>query len=111
MDHTQPRPAPGSPCPVPAPPSCPPSPLPALRYAATCQTVGMNAGYFISFTVFLALSDPGFANRHLRTQPADAGARAAGRGGGGGEAGAASIGVALLFAAPRGALRRAVLSM
>ena len=30
-----------------------------------CQTVGMNLGYFASFTVFLALSDAGFCNRYL----------------------------------------------
>lgn len=35
-------------------------------YASTCQTVGMNLGYFTSFTVFLALNDPDFCNKHLR---------------------------------------------
>lgn len=35
------------------------------RYASTCQTVGMNAGYFASFTVFLALNDPSFCARWL----------------------------------------------
>jgi len=36
------------------------------RYASTCQTVGMNLGYFTSFTVFLALNDPDFCNKYLR---------------------------------------------
>lgn len=38
-----------------------------VGYAATCQTVGMNIGYFTSFTVFLALSDPGFCSSYLGT--------------------------------------------
>ena len=36
------------------------------RYASTCQTVGMNIGYFASFTVFLALNDADFSNAYLR---------------------------------------------
>ncbi|EFN53476.1 hypothetical protein CHLNCDRAFT_11505, partial [Chlorella variabilis] len=36
-----------------------------VGYAATCQTVGMNIGYFASFTVFLALNDPSFSNKWL----------------------------------------------
>ncbi|WPT11235.1 Putative membrane protein [Picochlorum sp. SENEW3] len=31
-----------------------------VGYAATCQTIGMNIGYFSSFTIFLALNDPAF---------------------------------------------------
>lgn len=42
---------------------------PALPYASTAQTIGMNAGYFTSFTVFLALSSPEFANKYFRTVP------------------------------------------
>ena len=38
------------------------------RYASTCQTVGMNTGYFTSFTVFLALNDAPFCNKYLRAQ-------------------------------------------
>ncbi|GAB4813183.1 hypothetical protein N2152v2_000229 [Parachlorella kessleri] len=38
-----------------------------LGYASTCQTVGMNTGYFTSFTIFLALSDPDFCNKYLRS--------------------------------------------
>jgi hypothetical protein len=34
-----------------------------LEYASTCQTIGMNCGYFTSFTAFLALNNPGFCNR------------------------------------------------
>lgn len=40
-----------------------------VGYAATCQTVGMNIGYFTSFTVFLALSDPDFCSSYLGTPP------------------------------------------
>ena len=43
------------------------------RYASTCQTVGMNLGYFASFTVFLALNDAGFCNRYLRAHPSPVG--------------------------------------
>jgi len=44
-----------------------------VGYASTCQTVGMNIGYFTSFTVFLALNDPSFCNSYLRSEPKDAG--------------------------------------
>lgn len=36
-----------------------------VGYAATCQTIGMNIGYFSSFTVFLALNDPSFCSKYL----------------------------------------------
>ncbi|KAG7664154.1 uncharacterized protein J8A68_002337 [[Candida] subhashii] len=45
----------------------------SLSFASTAQTIGINTGYFSSFTVFLALSSPDFANRYLRTQPLDVG--------------------------------------
>lgn len=32
-----------------------------LSYASTCQTIGLNTGYFASFTVFLALNSEAFA--------------------------------------------------
>ena len=32
-----------------------------LSYASTCQTIGLNTGYFASFTVFLALNSEDFA--------------------------------------------------
>ncbi|MCJ1468937.1 hypothetical protein MMC07_007567 [Pseudocyphellaria aurata] len=38
-----------------------------LSYASTAQTVGLTAGHFLSFTVFLALNSPDFANRWFRT--------------------------------------------
>ena len=36
-----------------------------VGYAATCQTIGMNIGYFMSFTIFLALNDANFCSRWL----------------------------------------------
>ena len=36
------------------------------------QTIGMNVGYFTSFTVFLALNDAEFCNAHLRPAAAAA---------------------------------------
>ncbi|RKP19668.1 hypothetical protein ROZALSC1DRAFT_28756 [Rozella allomycis CSF55] len=33
-----------------------------LRYASTCQTIGLSSGYFISFTLFLAFNSSEFAN-------------------------------------------------
>lgn len=41
-----------------------------VGYASTCQTVGMNLGYFTSITVFLALNDPDFCNHFLRSPAA-----------------------------------------
>lgn len=32
-----------------------------LSYASTCQTIGLNSGFFASFTLFLAFSSPEFA--------------------------------------------------
>jgi PAT family acetyl-CoA transporter-like MFS transporter 1 len=32
-----------------------------LSYASTAQTIGLNSGYFLSFTVFLAFNSPDFA--------------------------------------------------
>eukprot|EP01087_Luapelamoeba_hula_P018943 TRINITY_DN6192_c0_g1_i2.p1 TRINITY_DN6192_c0_g1~~TRINITY_DN6192_c0_g1_i2.p1 ORF type:complete len:491 (-),score=55.52 TRINITY_DN6192_c0_g1_i2:60-1532(-) len=37
-----------------------------LSYASTCQTLGINTGYFLSYTVFLALNSPDFCNAYLR---------------------------------------------
>jgi PAT family acetyl-CoA transporter-like MFS transporter 1 len=41
--------------------------LPADRceLASTCQTIGINVGYFLSFTVFLALNSSEFCSRYL----------------------------------------------
>ncbi|KAI5846524.1 acetyl-coenzyme A transporter 1-domain-containing protein [Morchella snyderi] len=40
-----------------------------LSYASTAQTVGLTAGQFLSFTVFLAFNAPDFSNRYFRTVP------------------------------------------
>ncbi len=37
-----------------------------LSYASTAQTVGLTAGQFLSYTVFLALSSADFANKYFR---------------------------------------------
>jgi len=34
-----------------------------LAYASTCQTIGLNTGYFASFTVFLAFNSESFAQK------------------------------------------------
>ncbi|KAF3903337.1 hypothetical protein AA313_de0205836 [Arthrobotrys entomopaga] len=44
-----------------------------ISYASTAQTVGLTAGQFLSFTVFLAFSSADFANRWFRTVPQDVG--------------------------------------
>lgn len=49
-----------------------------IEYASTCQTLGMNTGYFMSFTIFLALSSTEFCNQYIRSS------RLAGRQGAGG---------------------------
>ena len=42
---------------------------PNLSYASTAQTVGLTAGHFLSFTVFLAFNAPEFANHWFRREP------------------------------------------
>ncbi|KAJ3326135.1 hypothetical protein HDV06_000011 [Boothiomyces sp. JEL0866] len=42
-------------------------------YASTAQTIGLNTGYFLSFTVFLAFNSPEFCNAYLRSTPSDSG--------------------------------------
>ncbi|KAI9781202.1 MAG: hypothetical protein M1816_002462 [Peltula sp. TS41687] len=44
-----------------------------ISYASTAQTVGLTAGQFLSFTVFLAFNAPNFANRWFRAVPKDEG--------------------------------------
>eukprot|EP01132_Coremiostelium_polycephalum_P004246 gene4246-5315_t len=44
-----------------------------LHYASTCQTIGLNTGLFLSYTLFLGLSSPSFANNFIRSQPSDEG--------------------------------------
>ncbi|WFD25415.1 hypothetical protein MNAN1_000377 [Malassezia nana] len=40
-----------------------------VGYASTAQTVGINIGYFMSFTVFLALNSVEACNKYLRLRP------------------------------------------
>jgi hypothetical protein len=44
-----------------------------VSYASTAQTVGLTAGQFLSYTVFLAFHSKDFANRWFRTEPLDHG--------------------------------------
>ncbi|KAI1001249.1 Uncharacterized protein K3495_g6951 [Podosphaera aphanis] len=44
-----------------------------ISYASTAQTVGLTAGQFMSYTVFLALESPDFANRWFRSKPSPEG--------------------------------------
>ena len=44
-----------------------------VGYASTCNTVGQTAGFFISYTVFLALQSKDFCNSYLRWEPQDTG--------------------------------------
>lgn len=37
-----------------------------IQFSSTCQAIGLNAGYFLSFTVFLALNSPGFWYKQVR---------------------------------------------
>lgn len=37
-----------------------------MSYASTAQTVGLNTGYFLSFTVFLAFNSVEFSNKYVR---------------------------------------------
>ncbi|KAL8951456.1 MAG: hypothetical protein Q9222_002557, partial [Ikaeria aurantiellina] len=46
---------------------------PNLSYASTAQTVGLTAGHFLSYTVFLAFNSPDFANRWFRSTPSEVG--------------------------------------
>ena len=44
-----------------------------ISYASTAQTVGLTAGSFLSYTVFLAFNSEDFANRWFRSVPAEGG--------------------------------------
>ncbi|KAI0008334.1 MFS general substrate transporter [Xylariaceae sp. FL0662B] len=44
-----------------------------VSYASTAQTVGLTAGQFLSYTVFLAFNSPDFANRYFRSAPSTEG--------------------------------------
>jgi hypothetical protein len=45
----------------------------SLSYASTAQTIGLNSGYFMSFTVFLAFNSAEFSNKYLRSVPQEVG--------------------------------------
>ncbi|EKD16931.1 uncharacterized protein L3040_006217 [Drepanopeziza brunnea f. sp. 'multigermtubi'] len=44
-----------------------------ISYASTAQTVGLTAGQFMSYTVFLAFNSPDFANKWFRSSPSTEG--------------------------------------
>ncbi|CAG8561662.1 2804_t:CDS:10 [Ambispora leptoticha] len=44
-----------------------------LSYASTAQTIGLNTGYFLSFTVFLAFNSAEFSNKYFRDVPSEYG--------------------------------------
>jgi PAT family acetyl-CoA transporter-like MFS transporter 1 len=44
-----------------------------LAYASTAQTVGLTAGQFLSYTVFLAFNSADFANKWFRSTPSETG--------------------------------------
>lgn len=44
-----------------------------VSYASTAQTVGLTAGQFLSYTVFLAFNSKDFANKWFRTEELDTG--------------------------------------
>lgn len=44
-----------------------------VSYASTAQTVGLTAGQFLSYTVFLAFNSADFANKYFRSVPTDEG--------------------------------------
>ncbi|EYE96098.1 SD08430p [Aspergillus ruber CBS 135680] len=46
---------------------------PNISYASTAQTVGLTAGHFLSYTVFLAFNSADFANRWFRSTPSEGG--------------------------------------
>ncbi|KAB8070754.1 acetyl-coenzyme A transporter 1-domain-containing protein [Aspergillus leporis] len=46
---------------------------PNISYASTAQTVGLTAGHFLSYTVFLAFNSQDFANRWFRSSPGEGG--------------------------------------
>lgn len=41
----------------------------SISYSSTAQTIGLNIGYFLSFTVFIALNSSEFANKYVRSLP------------------------------------------
>ncbi|SCU78079.1 LADA_0A03708g1_1 [Lachancea dasiensis] len=45
----------------------------SLSYASTAQTIGLNTGYFLSFTIFLTFNSSHFMNKYIRTVPQEFG--------------------------------------
>ncbi|AGO10159.1 AaceriAAR166Cp [[Ashbya] aceris (nom. inval.)] len=45
----------------------------SLSYASTAQTVGLNTGYFLSFSIFLAFNSSDFVNKYFRALPQEHG--------------------------------------
>ena len=44
-----------------------------VGHASTCNSVGQTAGYFLGYTIFLALESKEFCNSYLRWEPQDKG--------------------------------------
>ena len=44
-----------------------------VGFASTCNSIGQTAGYFIAFTIFMALESADFCNSYLRFTPSDTG--------------------------------------
>lgn len=44
-----------------------------VGYASTCNSVGQTAGYFLGYTIFLALESKEFCNAYLRWEPQETG--------------------------------------
>ena len=44
-----------------------------VGYASTCNSVGQTAGFFLGFTIFLALGSKEFCNTYLRLEPQEKG--------------------------------------
>jgi PAT family acetyl-CoA transporter-like MFS transporter 1 len=44
-----------------------------VGYASTCNSVGQTAGYFLGYTIFLALESKEFCNTYLRVEPQETG--------------------------------------
>lgn len=45
----------------------------SLSYASTAQTIGLNTGYFLSFTIFLTFNSGDFINKYIRSSPKEYG--------------------------------------
>ena len=43
------------------------------KYGSTCQAIGQNIGFFVSYTIFLAFSSADFCNSYIRSIPEEGG--------------------------------------